>query len=129
LKVETSHIIIWEMKLFAHHGVLPQERSVGACFILNLRIETDFSRAMESDELDGTLSYASVYDVVKEEMAQPSNLLEHVAGRICRSLFLHFPQAEAIQLELLKENPPMGADCKGAGVSLNVRRTEETDTQ
>jgi hypothetical protein len=27
-----------------------------------------------------------------------------------------------VHVELLKENPPMGADCAGAGVSLDVHR-------
>ncbi len=111
------------LKIYAHHGVLPQERVVGAYFYVNLRIETDFSRAMATDELDGTISYAEVFDVVRAEMAVPSKLLEHVAGRICHSLFDRFPAAEAIQLDILKENPPMGADCEGAGISVEVRRS------
>ena len=108
--------------MYGFHGVLPQERTVGAYFILNLSIQTDFSRAMADDDLAGTLSYADVFDVVKAQMAVPSALLEHVAGRICQAIFERFPQAEAIDLELLKENPPMGADCRGAGVRLLLSR-------
>ena len=77
---------------------------------------------METDELDGTISYAEVYSIIKAEMDIPSRLIEHVAGRICRALFDRFPAAEAIHLEILKENPPMGADCRGAGVSVDVSR-------
>ena len=108
--------------MFAYHGVLPQERVVGANYILNIAIDTDFSRAMETDALEGTISYAEVYETIKAEMAVPSQLLEHVAGRICRTLFDRFPAAQAIHLEILKENPPMGADCRGAGVSIDVTR-------
>lgn len=118
----SSKIILKDIRLFAHHGVLPQERAVGAYFTLNLRIQTDFSRALASDELAGTISYADAFEVVKAEMAVPSQLLEHVAGRICQALFDRFPAAEAIHLELLKENPPMGADCAGAGIALDVER-------
>lgn len=95
---------------------------MGAYFILNIAVDTDFSRAMATDELDGTISYADVFEVVKAEMAVPSALLEHVAGRICRSLLDRFPTAEAIHLEILKENPPMGAESKGAGIAVDVRR-------
>lgn len=118
----SSKIILKDIRLFAHHGVLPQERAVGAYFTLNLRIQTDFSRALATDDLAGTISYADAFEVVKAEMAVPSQLLEHVAGRICQALFDRFPAAEAIHLELLKENPPMGADCAGAGISLDVER-------
>ncbi|MBQ7494271.1 MAG: dihydroneopterin aldolase [Bacteroidaceae bacterium] len=113
-------VLIRNLRLFAHHGVLPQERTVGAYFIINLRIQTDFSRAMDTDELDGTISYADVFEVVKAEMAVPSRLLEHVAGRICRAILHRFPTAVSVHLELLKENPPMGADCAGAGVVLEM---------
>ena len=95
---------------------------MGAYFILNLSVQTDFSRALATDELDGTISYVDLFELVKGEMAIPSRLLEHVAGRICRVLFDSFPTAESIHLEILKENPPMGAECAGAGVSLDVRR-------
>ncbi len=119
-----SQIIIKELKIFAHHGVLPQERVVGAYFIMNIAIETDFTAAMKDDVLSGTISYAEVLEVVKKEMATPSQLLEHVAGRICQALFRQFPTAQAIHLELMKENPPMGADCRGAGVSIDITRSE-----
>jgi len=118
----SSKIILKDIRIFAHHGVLPQERAVGAYFTLNLHIQTDFSRAQATDDLAGTISYADAFEVVKAEMAVPSQLLEHVAGRICQALFDRFPAAEAIHLELLKENPPMGADCAGAGVALDAER-------
>ncbi len=119
-----NRIVIRSLRIFAHHGVLPQERLVGAYYILQLSIETDFSEAMAFDKLAGTISYADVFDVVKAEMAQPSQLLEHVGGRICRALFDRFPSAKAVHLEILKENPPMGAECKGAGIQIGVQRPE-----
>lgn len=115
-------VLLKDIRLFAHHGVLPQERAVGAYFILNIALDTDFSQAMTTDELTATISYADVFHVVRQEMAVPSRLLEHVAGRICQALLHHFPTAHAVHLELLKENPPMGAECAGAGVRLTVTR-------
>lgn len=121
-ELRSQQVRLNHLKIFAYHGVLPQERVVGAYFILNIAIDTDFSRAMETDELEGTISYAEVYDVVKAEMAVPSKLLEHVAGRICKAILHRFPTAQAIHLEILKENPPIGADCRGAGVFVEVNR-------
>jgi len=108
------------LRLFACHGVLPQEHTVGAYYILNISIDTDFIRAMETDDLDSTISYAEVCDTVKAEMSQPSKLLEHVAGRICKAIFHRFPAAKAIHLELLKENPPMSAQCTGVGITIDA---------
>ena len=70
-----------DVRFHAFHGVMPQETKVGADFIVNLRIGYPLEQAMESDEVGDTLNYAEVYDLVKQEMKQPSKLLEHVAGR------------------------------------------------
>jgi dihydroneopterin aldolase len=55
-------------------------------------------------------------------MAIPSQLLEHVAGRVVKAVAEAFPAVTAIDLELLKQNPPMGADCDGAGVEMHWER-------
>lgn len=122
MKVQSCKVLLKDVKLFGYHGVLSQERVVGAYYYLNIAVETDFERAMETDELVGTLSYADIFEVVRREMSVPSQLLEHLAGRICRAILDRFPAAHTVHLEILKENPPMGADCQGAGVSVDVRR-------
>ena len=122
MKILNSSVLLKDVRIFAFHGALPQERTVGAYFILNLSVQTDFSRALATDDLDGTISYAALFDLVKSEMTIPSRLLEHVAGRICTAIFHRFPTATSVHLEILKENPPMGADCPAAGISLDVAR-------
>ena len=75
---------------------------------------------MEQDSMEVTLNYATLYEVVKREMMIPSNLIEHVAGRIGKAVFNTFPQVKALDISLMKVNPPMGADCEGAGVELHL---------
>jgi dihydroneopterin aldolase len=110
------------MKFYAFHGVLPQENLVGANYYIDLRLKTDFSRAAETDELEGTVNYADIHAVVKEEMQITSQLLEHVCQRITRRLFHDFPSIEAIDISLYKENPPMGACAKSIGVEAHYIR-------
>ncbi len=112
------------MKFYAFHGVLPQENLVGANYYIDLKLKTDFSRAAETDELEGTVSYADIHTVVKEEMKIPSKLLEHVCQRIARRLFHDFPTIETIDISLFKENPPMGACAKRVGVEASYRRSK-----
>ena len=118
--MQTSSIFIDALRLHAFHGVMEQERRVGGDFLVFLRVHYYIDKAMESDDVSDTVNYAELYELVRKEMAQPSNLLEHVAGRIARSVFQHFPQATAIDLRITKQNPPMGADCQGAGVELHI---------
>ena len=116
-----SYIFLNRVRLYAFHGVAEQERSVGAWFTVSVRIQYNISRAMETDSVDDTISYADVLQVVKREMAQMSKLLEHVAGRIARAVIAEFPGVEAVKVTVVKENPPMGANCDGAGVEVEVR--------
>lgn len=122
MKASSMYIYLEGIKLFARHGVDPQETIVGANFIVDLKLKTDFSHAAQTDELAGTVSYADVYTAVKEEMKNPSKLLEHVCERISKRLFQDFPTLEEIYIRLTKENPPMGADCKNVGVKVHYIR-------
>lgn len=118
MKLMSSKIYLRNVRFHAFHGVLPQEGIVGNDYLVNLVLNYDFFSAMKTDDLQGTLNYAEVYQKVREEMAVPSKLLEHVAGRIAHRLFSDFPEIQKLQLSITKVNPPMGADSDGAGVEV-----------
>ena len=120
MKQTEGYVFLKDVRFHAFHGVMPQERKVGADFLVNLRVGYPLEQAMQSDEVSDTLNYAALYEVVKTEMMQPSNLLEHVAGRIADAVVKRFPQVTSIDLDLTKQNPPMGADCDGAGVEIHL---------
>lgn len=116
------NILLKNLRIFARHGVMPQETVVGCWYTINLRLTTDFTKAMLSDNLLETVSYADVLQVVNEEMNIPSKLLEHAGGRIVHRLFQQFPSVTNIRLRLMKENPPMGADIDSAGIEIEENR-------
>lgn len=119
-----NKIIIDGLRMYAYHGVMEQERKVGAYFTIDIEVEADISQAIENDNLDGTISYATLFDIIKREMAQPSMLVEHAAGRIAKAVLAECAAAENVRIRLTKENPPMGADCRGAGVELLIRKRD-----
>ena len=110
------------MRFYAYHGVMEQERRVGGQYLVTLCVKSDLSRAVVSDSVADTVNYAVLYEVVAREMAQPSQLLEHVAGRVAQRVLDDFPQVEQLSIRITKCNPPMGADCQGASVTLEVGR-------
>jgi dihydroneopterin aldolase len=112
------YIELNEMQFFSYHGVLKQERIVGNSYRINLKLTLDLSKAIESDQIENTINYAEVYALLKEEMNQPSNLLEHAAGRMVCRLKQTFPQIQQVELRLAKNNPPMGGDIKEAAVTI-----------
>ncbi|MBO7581114.1 MAG: dihydroneopterin aldolase [Bacteroidaceae bacterium] len=116
-----NKIIINGLRIYAYHGVMEQERQVGAYFTIDCEVETDMQEAIEHDFVDGTISYADLYETIKREMAIPSFLVEHAAGRIAKAILNEYPKAHYVRIRLMKENPPMGADCLGAGVEVTVK--------
>ena len=95
------------MEFRANHGCLEREKVVGNDFVVDFRGDVDMATAMESDNLDDAVNYALIYNVIAEEMAQPSNLLEHVAGRIKKTLAAKFPQFVSFSVRVSKKRPPV----------------------
>ena len=116
----SSYITLQDVHFHAFHGVMPQEKRVGGDFLLNLRVGYSLSAAMESDRLEDTISYAALFELVAGEMRIPSKLLEHVAGRMAHAIMSAYPAVSSIDLEIVKQNPPMGADCAGASVEIHL---------
>ena len=115
-----SFIHLKDIRLKGYHGVLPQEKVVGNDYIINLSIAIDLSKAIESDNLNDTISYAEVFDIVQNTMQIKCDLIEKVAGNIAKELFKAFENINELKISITKQNPPMGADCSGASVELHL---------
>ena len=108
--------------LYAHHGVMEQERLIGAWFTLDISMEIEEHGCLRSDAIEGTVSYADVYSIACREMKQPSQLLENACYRISQELYGHFSQISSICITLAKDTPPMGGDRLNAAVTIRSRR-------
>ena len=111
MNIEQSVIELRGLNFFAYHGVLPEERERGNTFVVDLSLEANIARAIYTDELDDTVNYALVYEVVQREMSVPSLLLEHVCGRIAAALLDEFVALQRVSVCVAKKNPPI----EGAG--------------
>jgi dihydroneopterin aldolase len=120
--IATSKIYLDEMHLYAYHGVMEQERLVGGEYRVSLIVDADLTEAVRTDNVAYTINYATLYELVKSEMAIPSKLLEHVAGRIGQRAMETFGKITTLTIRVTKVNPPMGANCKGASVELKMIR-------
>ena len=110
------------MEFRAHHGCLERERIVGNDFVVDFRGEIDMSAAAESDNLEDAVNYALIYDAVAEEMTKPSDLLEHVAGRIVKVLAERFPEFVSFSVRVSKKRPPVAGIVQWSRVTLYYRK-------
>ena len=106
------------MEFKAYHGVLEQEKVRGNEFVVDFRGELDLSAAAESDNLNDTLNYAEIYDIVAEEMSIPSELLENVAGRIMKAIEKQYPQLVSFSVRVSKKRPPVDGVAQWSRVTL-----------
>lgn len=113
-----TFIELKNMMFYSHHGVLNQETIIGNSFEVNIKIEYNFAKAFDTDNVDDTLNYAEVYEVIKHEMNIPSKLLEHVAGRIFFSLKNKFADIRIIELRVAKFNPPVSGEVEKSEIVI-----------
>ncbi len=117
-------ITLDKLRFHARHGVMPQEKEVGGDFEVSLRLcltDSAAARATESDLLEGTADYGAVYALVRDEMAKPSRLIEHVAARIAQAVLRGFDIVCAVEVEVRKCAPPVPGFC-GGGAAVRLRR-------
>lgn len=123
-KPTQTSIQLHNLQFYAYHGVLPQERIVGGHYRVDVELViTPPLRALTEDVLDDTVNYADAYALIRQQMDQPVNLLEHLANRITEALYAQFPQIEAVKLQITKVTPPIsGIACDGASFCLESIR-------
>lgn len=112
------------IKAYAHHGCLPQETDIGSDYLVNVCVSTDLSKASTTDQLKDTVDYVHINKIVKQEMAIPSKLLEHVAKRIVDRIFSELQTVERAKVSVSKINPPINGDVERVTVSLNKKRND-----
>ncbi len=106
------------MEFKAYHGCLEQEKIRGNSFTVDFRGELDLSAAAESDNLNDTLNYADIYEIVADEMSIPSELLENVAGRIVKAIEKRFPELSSFSVRVSKKKPPVDGVAQWSRVTL-----------
>lgn len=113
-----SKIILEDIKIYAYHGVLPEEAIIGNHYVVNLEVHADLEKASQSDDLNDTINYADINDIIHQEMNVRSELLEHVIGRIINKIESQFPQITFIKIKLIKTIPPMPGEMKGVSLEF-----------
>ena len=113
-----SKILLEDIKIYAYHGVLPEEALIGNNYIINAELHADLEKASQTDNLEDTINYAEVSAIIHKQMAIRSALLEHVIGRIINKIENRFPQITFIRIKLTKTVPPMPGEMKGVSLEF-----------
>ena len=103
-------IYLKNIKIYAYHGCLEEEKKIGSDYLVNLIVHADLSLSCESDELKDTVDYVALLDIVKNQMKMRANLLENVADRVVNKIISKFPSVKKAVVKIAKLNPPINGN-------------------
>lgn len=109
------------IKLYAYHGHLPEEAILGGHFIINVYVNADTSMVEKSDDLEATVDYVKIIDIVKEQMSIRSNMIEQPAARIADNILL-LNHVINVKVEVEKLNVPINANFSKISVTIERKK-------
>lgn len=113
-------IILEGMEFYGYHGTRPEERSLGQRFILDVELFLDLRPAGVSDDLDRTVNYARVFEIVQSIVCgRPCRLIESLAEAVAKELLEQFPVAE---VKVCVKKPQAPVPGRFTWVAVEIRR-------
>lgn len=117
-------IKVENIRVFAHHGCLKEETTIGSDYRVDLKIKADLKTSASSDKLSDTVDYVLLNRIIKEEMQLPSYLLETVAQRILKRIFNESELVKKATVCVSKLNPPIGGDVEKVTIKMTANRNK-----
>jgi dihydroneopterin aldolase len=111
-------IILKQMSFYAFHGAFPEENKLGQRFIVDLELRLDLHRAGQTDQLEYSIDYGQVFQVVQHIVENKQfRLIETLAERIADALLTKFSVPEVL-VRVTKPDPPIPGHYESVGVEM-----------
>ncbi len=95
------------MIFYAHHGYYQAERELGQKFQVDMELDFDFDRAIETDDLKDTVNFETAYQKVDHVFKNYKfTLLETLADRISEEILENFP-VNSVLIRVRKPHVPL----------------------
>ena len=121
-KEHPLRITIKGLEVYAHHGLLPEEKRLGQRFLFDIGLSLKRCAALETDDIADTVDYAAVCDFVAGMAAAGScNLLERLAAAVADAILERFPIVDRVKVRIAKAPPPLPQPV--GQVAVMVKRT------
>jgi 7,8-dihydroneopterin aldolase/epimerase/oxygenase len=102
-----AFIRLVNMTFYGFHGVALAEKETGRRYEVDCELETDISKAAQSDHLDDTVNYVTIYHVVEEFLERHRyNLLETLAQRLAAEIKRQTGISK-VKIKVRKRIPPV----------------------
>ena len=115
-------IKVKNIRIYSNHGCLQEEARIGSHYLVNVSVTANLEKSSKTDCLADTVDYVHINKIVKEEVVQRSELLEHVVQRILKRLFREINLIDEATVALSKMNPPIGGDVEAVTIEMTKKR-------
>ena len=93
---------------FARHGVFNEEETLGQRFFVDAFLEVDAGRALQNDEIEGTVDYGTAFKVIEQIVTGKRRyLIEALALEVAKAICVEFPMVKKAQITIRKPNAPV----------------------
>ena len=111
-----------DIRIYTNHGCMEEEAQIGSDYRVDVHLKADLSVSEKTDELNDTVDYVCIYNIVNEEMQKRAKLLEVVVDRIIGKALEKHNTIEWIKVKVAKINPPIGGDVGSVSVEGKGKR-------
>ncbi|WP_430883665.1 dihydroneopterin aldolase [Fusibacter sp. JL216-2] len=116
-------ILMKNMSFYGYHGVMAEEKVLGQKFFIDVVLEVNLKSAGVTDSVENTVSYADVFQVVKDHAeVKRYHLLEALAENIASNVLENFHLVKAVEVEVRKPEAPVHGVFDHFGVHIRRER-------
>jgi len=117
---KADKIVLQGLEFHGYHGAFPEETKFGARFLVDLEMWLELP---DDDDLDKTVGYHIVYELVKKEVTEERyNLIETLAHKIAEQIMATFPQITFVLVRVHKPHAPLPGVVRDVYVEVNHSR-------
>ena len=103
-----AKIRIHNMMFYGFHGIYEYEREQGQKFYIDVEIEMDDAKAVDTDDVKDAVDTASVYDIVGDAVKNKRyQLLVSLSAHIGDKLLEKYPHFTAVTATIRKPSVPI----------------------
>ena len=112
-----QRVALKDVKFHAFHGYYPQEQLIGCNFLVDA--EVTFAPKGDSEDLNETVNYEVLNQLITEEMQQCQKLLETLVLNMITKIRNLYPFILTAKVGITKLNPPMTGEVGASFVELS----------
>ena len=113
------------LEVYGHHGVPLEERVLGQRLLYNVRLTMAECQGAETDQVEDTIDYTEIVDVITEVTTVESYaLLERLAQVTAETILKKFSLLDGVWVQVTKPHPPVACALVSVSASVELRRAD-----